>query len=118
MVEEFCFYVRSSLFARTSAGWISARPTQLNSGDASHVCNIPAGHAAVAACVDKLVGDGLLTKQTRGNRLPPLFTPTSLDKIGSDDYVVLRPLRTYEQNALEQAINHEYQFAADQSYDP
>lgn len=77
---------------------------------------ITASHPEIAICVAQLTRDGLLQKVPRSNRLPPLYflTPPGIELLRQEEYVILRDITLYEQNALEVAIKDEQTFAADQ----
>jgi len=73
-------------------------------------------YAKVAKCVDQLLKDGMLKRQMREGRLPPLFYVTRAAKelLRQEEYNVEQPLKDHENRALYDAVAIEKQFANDQ----
>jgi len=67
-------------------------------------------------CVDQLQKDGMLRRQDREGRLPPLYrvTKTAKEMLCKEEYAIEEPLKDHENKALYEAVKMENQFAVDQ----
>ncbi len=77
---------------------------------------ISASYAQVSKCVEQLFKDGMLKREFREGRLPPLFCVTHVAKelLLQEEYNVEQPLKDHENRALYDAIATEKKFASDQ----